>query len=348
MQPYKSPWWLKGPHLQTLWGALVRSKPYMKLEWERLELSDGDFLDLAWTVKTKSDPIPLPTSVTCVTPVSPHTPIVLILHGLNGSIDSSYAAGMLLAIKKLGWRGVIMHFRGCSGKPNRLPRAYHSGETGDLQTVVTELKTREPNTPLFAVGYSLGGNVLLKWLGETGATNPLQATAAVSVPFELDKTADYLNTGFSKLYQWWLIRGLKIEHHRKFKNHPLKAQFETHPFRKDHFKNVNKIKNFWEFDDQITAPLHGFKNAKEYYELSSCRQFLKDIEIPTLILHAKNDPFVPTIALPTVNEVSTSVTLEISEEGGHVGFISGKFFWQPEYWLEQRILNYFAEQTVTF
>ncbi len=228
-----------------------------------------------------------------------------------------------------------MHFRGCSGEPNRLAQSYHSGETRDLQTVITELIHREPHSPLFAIGYSLGGNVLLKWLGETGESgreNPLKAAVAVSIPFELAKTAEHLKTGFSRIYQWHLLHSLSISHMRKFKYLPKPIAIRD--------IKPTALKTFWEFDDAITAPLHGFKNADDYYEKSSSRQYLVKIKTPTLILHALNDPFTTLSALPTIDEISSQVSLEFSEHGGHVGFISGRYPWKPVYWLEKRIMSY--------
>ena len=293
---FKPAWWLPGPHLQTLWTSLVRRSIKLNARLERLELSDGDFLDLSWVGENKG-------------------PIVCVLHGLNGSVESSYAQGMLQAISKRGWRAVLMHFRGCSGVPNRLPRSYHAGETGDLATLIQTLMHREPGIPIAAIGYSLGGNVLLKWLGETGVHNPLQAAIAVSVPFDLAKTADRLKRGFSKIYQWKLLRELNRKHH-------------------------SKHTTFWAFDHYVTAPVHGFESAQHYYKLSSSRQYLGAIKTPTLILHARNDPFTTERSLPNMNEVSDQVVLEFTEKGGHVGFIAGRYPWSPVYWLEDRIVNY--------
>lgn len=318
---FKPAWWLRNPHLQTLWAALLRPKLKLPIRPERLELPDGDFLDLAWVGDGFG-------------------PRVLILHGLNGSIDSPYARGILQTINNRGWRGVFMHFRGCSSIPNRLARNYHSGETRDLQTVITELIRREPNSPLFAIGYSLGGNVLLKWLGETGETgieNPLKAAVAVSIPFELAKTAEHLKKGFSRIYQWHLLRELWAAHCRKFKHLPAPAVIK-------HI-NVTTLKTFWEFDNAITAPLHGFKGADDYYEKSSSRQYLSKIKVPTLILHALNDPFTTLDALPEAHEVSKHVSLEFSAHGGHVGFIAGKYPWKPVYWLEKRIMDYLESKS---
>src|SRR6185437_406987 len=189
--PFKPAWWLSNPHLQTLWPTLCRQPiKNLSLRRERFELHDGDFLDLDWSDGGTG-------------------PIILILHGFEGSIKSPYAKGMLQAIHNKKWRGVFMHFRSCSEEYNRLPRIYHSGETNDVTTVVTELKNREPSTPIAAIGFSLGGNVLLKWLGETGHANPLTAAVAISVPFELQKAANRINKGFSRVYQWHLLKSIR-------------------------------------------------------------------------------------------------------------------------------------------
>lgn len=318
-EPFKPAWWAKNPHLQTLWASKVRRKPPVPIRWERLELPDGDFLDLTW-----SDVIQNETK-------SPK-PLVLLLHGLTGNINSRYARGMLQTVVKQGWRGVLMHFRGCSGTPNRLSRSYHSGETNDLQTVVSELFRREPHTPLFAVGYSLGGNVLLKWLAEY-PNNPLKAAVAVSIPFELQKTSYRLNKGFSRVYRFRMLQDLIKSHQEKFKT--ISPPFD--------FGNVRKMRTFREFDDAVTAPLHGFKSADDYYSKCSSRQFLSAIQTPTLIIHAKDDPFTTLDALPSIHEVSSKVTLELTERGGHVGFVSGKYPWKASYWLENRISHYLDE-----
>src|SRR3990167_580396 len=175
---FKPAWWLPNSHLQTLWPAICRKRKKLSLQRERFELPDGDFIDLDWLKKDQSGPL------------------VLILHGFEGSVESHYAAGILQTLNRKGWRGVFMHFRGCSGEHNRLPRGYHSGDTHDVRYVIQTIRKREPKTPIAAVGYSLGGNVLLKWLGETGEQNPLKAAIAISVPFELHKAAARIQQGF--------------------------------------------------------------------------------------------------------------------------------------------------------
>jgi predicted alpha/beta-fold hydrolase len=285
------------------------------LETERLELPDGDFLDLHWTVgKGKA--------------------IVIVLHGLEGCSQSHYARGLLQTLHQQGLRAVVMHFRGCSGTPNRLPRSYHSGDTGDLAYLVHTLSTREPHTPLAAVGYSLGGNVLLKWLGQAGALAPLSAAVAVSVPFSLAEAAQRVNRGFSRLYQWKLLRSMRRRISAKLKEMPLPIKTS----------NPSELHSFRQFDDCVTAPLHGFRNADHYYAVASSRQYLCTIAVNTLILHACDDPFMTATAVPIESDLSPSVELELYARGGHVGFIAGHWPWRPRYWLEQRIPEYLEQQ----
>jgi uncharacterized protein len=305
MPSFKPAWWLPGPHCQTLWPTFGRKSATIQLIRERIELADGDFIDLDWSNQDAR-------------------PIVIILHGLEGSADSPYARGMLRIINQCGWRGVVMHFRGCSGEPNRKLRAYHSGETNDIAEIITILRAREPSTPIVALGYSLGGNVLLKWLGESGAQNPLTAAVAVSVPLELGKSADRLQQGFSRVYQWHLLKSLCEK---------MKTKAHMH----DTLPTSAKFSSIREFDDKLTAPMHGFDSANDYYTLSSSRQFLKTIRIPTLLIQSKDDPFLTPDAIPELSELSHSLQMEVTEHGGHVGFVSGNLPWQPEYWLERRI-----------
>jgi hypothetical protein len=310
---FKAAWWCRGPHGQTLWARLARRLPHVALRRERLELPDGDFVDLDWTEKGSG-------------------PIVIVLHGLEGSSDSPYARGLLQAIEHRGWRGVVMHFRGCSGEPNRLARSYHSGDTGDLDFLVATLRRREPRAPLAAVGFSLGGNVLLKWLGKAGSLAPLHAAVAVSVPFVLHGAAERLQQGFSRVYQWQLLRSLRhtVDAKRRHMELPLKS------------RDLSALKNFRDFDEHITAPLHGFDSADHYYTVSSSRQYLGGITVPTLLLHARDDPFMTEAAIPRLDELSESVTLELSTHGGHVGFVAGIWPWRPRYWLDKRIPEYLA------
>jgi uncharacterized protein len=315
---FQPAWWCRGPHRQTLWPYFIRRKPKLRLKRERLELPDGDFIDLDWTP-------------------NPDGPIVVILHGLEGSSKSGYARGLLRAFQDRCWRGVVMHFRGCSGEPNRLARSYHSGETGDLATLIQTLRVREPHTPLAVVGFSLGGNVLLKWLGENGRRVPLQAAIAVSVPFLLDRAADRLDTGFSRIYQWGLLRRMRrslVEKRRRIAV-PLAV------------KQTSSLRTFREFDEHITAPLHGFSGADHYYTVASSRQYLKGVTIPTLVIQARDDPFMTPDAIPEPSELSGTIEFELHEHGGHVGFVSGCVPWHARYWLEERIPAYLERYMIS-
>lgn len=313
---FEPAWWLPGPHLQTLWPVLCRRKPRLRLRRQRLELPDGDFLDLAWTP-------------------GEFGPIVLILHGLEGSSDSGYVGGLLQAVAQRGWRGAVLHFRGCSGEPNRQAASYNAGHTCDLDYVSRLLRRQEPLTPIACVGYSLGGNALLKWLGETGADAPIQAAVAVSVPFRLELAVQRLAQGCSRLYQAYLLRQLRRHYRRKLQfQHQLPLPFRA----------LAKLRNFHDFDHYVTAPLHGYASAADYYRRASCRPYLKQIQVDTLILHALDDPFMAPAVVPLATELADSITLELSPGGGHVGFVAGPSPWRAVYWLEQRIPLFLAER----
>lgn len=230
-------------------------------------------------------------------------------------------------LQESGFHGLFMHLRGCSGEPNRLERSYHSGETDDLAAVVRHVQ-RVTGKPVFAmIGYSLGANALLKWLGEDGERPPLQRAVAVSVPFCLDDAARKLSTGFSRLYQHHLLSRLRRNFRRKFGQ-------RVSPLAVD----IDSLRNFYSFDDKVTAPLHGFSGADDYYRQSSSRQYLKNIQCETLILQALDDPFMFETSVPDNSELSQQVTLELSQYGGHVGFIGGRIF--PQRWLESRIIRF--------
>ena len=307
-------WWLQGPHLQTTWPALLRPAPSVRLTRERLELPDGDFIDIDWTGDTG--------------------PIVVILHGLQGSSRSPHVRGLLRSVTGRGWRGAVMHFRGCGGKANRLPRTYHSGETGDVGYFLRSLQEREPATPVAAVGYSLGGNVLLKWLAERGAGAELVAAVAVSVPFLLARAADRLDRGFSRVYRRHFIVDLHRAILKKFRHRPGPLDLDA----------VHRARTFRGFDNRVTAPLHGFRDATHYYEAASCRQYLRGVARPTLVLHALDDPFMTRDVVPRRDELSPSIRMELSAAGGHVGFVEGSAPWSARYWLEERIPRFLAEQ----
>jgi len=307
---FKPAWWLPNSHFQTVWPTLFRRRVNnLSIKRERFELLDGDFIDIDWVDSNSRGPI------------------VIILHGLEGSIESPYAKGMLKAIHQEGWRGGFLHFRGCSGEHNRLERFYHSGDTADVDYIVRMLKAREPHTPIGAIGFSLGGNVLVKWLGETQASNVLNAAVAISVPFELNKAVLRINRGFSRLYQWYLLTCLRKKIRDKFQKQSCSLKLPS----------LSRLGSLKEFDDAITAPLHGFLNADDYYHRSSSRSYIKTIQKPTLLLQARDDPFMVEEVLPLPHELSSFVQLEITEKGGHVGFVSGRFPWSASYWLEKRV-----------
>lgn len=300
-------WWLPGPHCQTLWPVLMRPRR-CEVRVQRLELPDGDFLDLAWNGVT-------------------HGPLVLIIHGLEGSVESHYVPGLLRECTRYGWRAALVHLRGCSGEHNRLARRYHAGETGDIEFVVRTLRAEHPGVPIAAIGFSLGGNMLLKWLGETGRDSPLTAAVAVSVPFELETSVRALERGFGRLYQWYLLRALKRATLDKFSCRPA-------PFDR---AALAAARTLFEFDDLVTAPVHGFEGAQDYYRRMSCRQYLPGIVAPTLIVQAADDPLVPVSTVPRANELSDATRLELSPSGGHVGFVATRFPAKPVYFLEHRI-----------
>ncbi len=308
---FTPPAWLRNPHLQTLWPYAARYRVSVRVRRERLELPDGDFLDLDWTLGGAG-------------------PVVIILHGLSGSVDSHYARSLLTGLHRRGLRGVLMNFRGAGGEPNRLARSYHGGETGDLSTVVETLRRREPHTPLALVGYSLGGNVLLKWLGEQGRRAPVCAAVAVSVPFDLSRSTTRLMQGFSRLYQWHILRSLKQALYAKARTLDLPIDLSM----------VKDISTFRRFDDLITAPLHGFRDAEHYYRRSSAIGYLDAIRVPTLIIHALDDPFVPASAVPAPSALSENTVLELTRHGGHVGFVSRGGALARDSWLDGRILTF--------
>ena len=303
-------WWLPGPHSPTLWPSLFRRRPKLALHRERVELSDGDFLDLSWYGNE-------------------YAPIVLLLHGLEGSLDSHYARPLLKALAEAGYLACMLHFRGCSGEPNRLPRSYHSGDSAELQTVTEHIHSSRGQPVYAIIGFSLGGNLLLKWLGERGATAGIQRAMAVSVPFLLDQAADRLDQGFSRLYQKHLLDSLKRKYREKFRR-------ITSPLNVD----LAQIRNFRQFDEYITAPLHGFAGADDYYRRCSCRQFIPGIRIPTLILHDRHDPFMWPHTVPEAWELPDEVVLELTEGGGHAGFISNRTGSRGAYWPDKRLLEW--------
>lgn len=314
---------LSNPHLQTLWGPLWRRRATLSRRRERLWLEDGDFLDLDWYGPEQAD-----------------MPLVLLLHGLTGSSDSPYITGLQQALDAQGWASVALNWRGCSGEPNRLARSYHSGASEDLAETLRHLRARHPLRPLYAVGYSLGGNVLLKYLGESGLDSTVQAAVAVSVPFRLDQCADRIGLGFSRVYQAHFMREM-LNYVQDKRRH---FQAEGHQEGLAALERLGPLRNlrtFWDFDGQVTAPLHGFSDAHDYYRQASSRYYLSRNRTPSLIIQAHDDPFVFDHSLPSAQELAPGTTFELHRHGGHVGFVDGSLR-RPGYYLERRIPQWLA------
>ncbi|MGO2168425.1 hydrolase [Pseudoalteromonas sp.] len=316
---FKPAWWMTNRHVQTIMPRFFRPSHTTRYQLELLDTPDKDFLELAWSL-----------------PKDDNAPLAIVLHGLEGNINSFYAKGMMKALKKQGFSVVLMHFRNCSTEANRLPRAYHSGETGDLDFLLRHLKQQLPNRPMVAVGFSLGANVLAKYLGEQGEQCLLKAAAIVSAPYELSASCQVIRKSLAKIYQKYLLDRMKQSMTRKLPQ--IKQQLALTP------EQLADIDDLWDFDNQLTAPLHGFSGAEDYYQQASAKPYLIKIARPTLLIHAKDDPMLSIKAVPTRQEVSEHVTLRVSEKGGHVGFISGNNPFKPVYWLEHAIPQYFKQQ----
>ena len=291
-----------------MWPSRLRYRQPLPLTSERLELPDGDFLDLAWMPDNDQE-------------------ICLLLHGLEGSLSSHYPRGLIQAATHANKHAVFMHFRGCSGEPNRLSRRYHSGDTGDLRFVIETIQNRYPGRDIHAVGVSLGGNVLLKYLGENGEDSRIQSAIAISVPYDLAVAAQTLQYGTARIYQRHLLNSLQATFYEK-------ATLVDLPIR---IPEKHEIDTIYEFDDLVTAPIHGFKDADDYYTRCSSRQFLPEIRIPTLLIHALDDPFMTPEVIPRKNELPGNVELDLQQHGGHVGFIEGNVPFVASYWLDQRV-----------
>jgi len=316
--PYSPAWWLPGPHARTIWGRFFRRTPPLATRLERWDTEDGDFIDL----------------VRLDAPIgSPH---VVILHGLEGTARSHYARGLFLEAVRRGWAADLLLFRGCSGEPNRTRRFYHSGETGDIDAVARRLLAHDYDTPFFFVGVSLGGNVLLKWLGELGAAvdDRIRGAAAVSVPFDLARACRHIDRGFSRIYQRHFLQSLRRKALAKLDRFPDLVSREA----------IESARTLYAFDDVVTAPVHGFADADDYYTRSSSIHFLGAVRVPTLLISAYDDPFLPGNVLDQVSRIAARnayLTVEFPAKGGHVGFISGQNPFRPSYYAERRVTQFF-------
>ncbi|MCW8930781.1 MAG: hydrolase [Gammaproteobacteria bacterium] len=326
-EPFEPALSLKYKHFQTIFPSLFRKLAKPEIEIERFELTDGDFVDCYWH------------HAACTTKKNSHPPIVVLFHGLTGSFKSSYIQGMMHTLNKAGFSSVLMHFRGCSDEMNRLPRSYHSGDTADAKAWIERLQQRYPNRQIFSIGFSLGGNVLLKLLGEWGNSSPLCAAVSISAPLQLDVCATQMNQGFSKFYQYVLLKELKCSLIKKYDVFDMKSMIGIEA------TEVNNLKSFWDFDDVYTGPIHGFKSAEDYYQQCSSKQYLPAITTKTLIIQALDDPFMSSEILPDQETIPANIQLEIHNSGGHLGFISHHIL-KPHYWLENHVIDFFKIMSI--
>lgn len=314
--PYTAPRWIANPHAQTIYGATLAPAPRVDYRRERWDTPDGDFVDV--------DFVDGPAGA----------PWVHLFHGLEGSSRSPYARMLMSKVRERGWRGSVYHFRGCSGEPNRLARAYHSGDDAEIDFALRHVSRLAAGAPLYAAGISLGGNALAKWLGQSGdeARALVAAAAVVSAPLDLMAAGEALGRGFNLVYSRHFLATLKRASLAKLERFPGLFDGEA----------VRRARTLREFDNVVTAPLHGFRDTDDYWTRASSKPHLPGIRVPTLVLNARDDPFLPASALPTEREVSPAVKLEFPDRGGHVGFVTGPFPGRIE-WLSRRILSSFDE-----
>lgn len=318
--PFRPAWWLPGPHLPTLWGKVFRRPSTLPLRSECWETPDDDFVELLR-----------------LDPPAPDAPRVLLLHGLEGGPNSHYVHGLFTQAARRGWGMELLLFRSCGSRPNRAPRFYHSGETGDLAFVLERLVDEAPDAPRLLAGVSLGGNVLLKYLGERGDQVPesVVAAATVSVPYDLARGSRRIGRGFSRIYERHFLQSLRRKALAKLAEHP--GLFDP--------ATLEAARTLWDFDDAVTAPVHGFADAADYYATCSSIHFLRGIRRPTLLLSAVDDPFLPPEVLDEVRTLAAGnrwLVPEFHARGGHVGFVGGLVPWRPQYYAEQRVADFLA------
>lgn len=314
---FEPAWWCPGPHLQSIYAQFFRPVPKLQFVRKRLETPDQDFMDLDF-LDFDND-----------------APAVVLIHGLEGSSDARYVQSLMGAFREIGWRSVAVNLRGCSGELNRKPYGYHAGKSEDLDFVVKYLIEHEKVDSIYLAGFSIGGNMLLKWLGEMGERIPsqVQKAAAVSVPFDLVKSTEIMDKGFNHaVYTSSMLKTLKVKALEKGKRFPGHFNVEK----------VSRARTFMEFDQEFTAPVNKLKNATEYWTQVSAIHFLDRIRVKTLIIHSEDDPFFPGSMLPR-EKWKTSNYLEavITSAGGHLGFVAGPTPWRQELWLEHRIVRFF-------
>jgi hypothetical protein len=311
---YEAPRWLPGGQLQTLYAYSLKQTPIFTYRRERWETPDSDFIELDWL------------------DASDESRLLVLFHGLEGCSRSNYAVSLMNQLRREGWRGVVPHFRGCGGEINRLCRSYHAADSAEIDWILRKLRGSHKGVRLCAVGVSLGANMLLKWLGEQGARalDVVERAVAASAPLDLQIAAGQLDYGWNKrIYTSHFLGTMKPKVLAKIAAHGL----ELDP------RAIRASSTFREIDNLYTAPVHGFRNADDYWIRSSSKPWLNRIKVPTLVINARNDPFFPSHALPTRGEVAEAVTLEYPDSGGHVGFVSGRFPGQLR-WLPRRILSF--------
>jgi predicted alpha/beta-fold hydrolase len=303
---YRAPWWLPGGNAQTIYSAKVgRHYAGAKSGWtrERWDTPDGDFVDVDW----RNDEVALPIDA----------PLLVLFHGLEGSSSSHYAQAFAAETQQCGWHMAVPHFRGCSGEINWAPRAYHSGDFEEVGWILNRFRQHHKG-PMFAVGVSLGGNALMRWGGEMehAASEVVNGIASVCSPIDLTASGNAIDTGFNKaVYARMFLATMKPRAMQKLQQFP--GLFDP--------QKLQATSTLYGFDDVFTAPLHGFKNTDDYWRRASAKPSLSRVQIPALVLNARNDPFIPASSLPTKDQVSNRVTLWQPNAGGHVGFASDSF-----------------------
>ncbi|MBC7456187.1 MAG: alpha/beta fold hydrolase [Massilia sp.] len=306
---YSAPVWLPGGHLQTVYPALAMRVPPVAYRRERWDAEDGDFVDVDFVDGR------------------PGAPMVVLFHGLEGTSSSHYARALMAEVAARGWSGAVPHFRGCSGEANRAARFYHSGDALEIDWIMRRLRPRATGR-LYATGASLGGNALLRWLGESQhQADFVDAACAVSAPLDLARGGAALSSGVNLLYARNFLRTLKPKCLAKLAHFPGL-------FDRDALLAANDL---YAFDNVVTAPLHGYRDTDDYWDRASAKHVLGDITVPTLVLNARNDPFLPGMYLPT--SAAPNVTLEFPAHGGHVGFASGALPGLLD-WLPRRLITF--------
>ena len=311
---YPAPLWLPGGHLQTIYPATCIAKPAVRFRRERWDAPDGDFVDVDFVDGR------------------PGQPFVVLFHGLEGSSDSHYARALMADVAARGWSGAVPHFRGCSGEPNRAPRFYHSGDAEEIDWLIRRLRARSQGK-FYAAGVSLGGNALLRWLGESQhRADFVDAACSVSAPLDLAQGGASLSSGFNMIYTRMFLQTLKPKCVAKLRQFP--GLFELDKLR--------AARDLYEFDNVVTAPLHGYRNTEDYWDRASAKHVLNDITVPTLVLNARNDPFLPGRHLP--QRAAASVVLDYPAHGGHVGFAAGGLPGKLD-WLPRRLIHFMEGAT---